>query len=62
VQFNGSGCPDARTILTYSQSTNPRSVHYADQTRLFSRSGWVVDRFCANDVKRATVRTIHLRG
>jgi acyl-homoserine-lactone acylase len=62
VQFDGDGCPDARTILTYSQSTNPRSPHYADQTRLFSRSGWVTDRFCAADVARATLSTQRLRG
>ena len=62
VSFTGSGCPDARTILTYSQSTNPRSAHYADMTRLFSRSGWVVDHFCEADVARATLSTRHLRG
>jgi acyl-homoserine-lactone acylase len=60
VSFNGTGCPDARTILTYSQSTNPRSPHYADQTRLFSQSKWVTDHFCAADVARATVQTVHL--
>jgi acyl-homoserine-lactone acylase len=62
VAFNGSGCPDARTILTYSQSTNPKDPHYADQTRLFSRSGWVTDRFCAADVAAATVSTERLQG
>jgi acyl-homoserine-lactone acylase len=62
VQFDGDGCPDARTLLTYSQSTNPRSPHYADQSRLFSRGGWVTDRFCARYVAAATVSTLHLRG
>jgi acyl-homoserine-lactone acylase len=62
VSFTGNGCPDARTILTYSQSTNPKSPHYADMTRLFSRSGWVTDHFCARDVARATLSTRHLRG
>ena len=62
VSFNGSGCPDARTILTYSQSTNPKDPHYADQTRLFSRSGWVTDHFCAADVAAATVSTERLTG
>ncbi len=61
VAFDGSGCPDARTLLTYSQSSDPTSPHYADQTRLFSKSGWVVDRFCAADVARATVSSVHLR-
>jgi acyl-homoserine-lactone acylase len=62
VQFDGTGCPDARTILTYSQSTNPRSPHYADQTKLFSQSQWTTDHFCSADVARATVQTLHLRG
>jgi acyl-homoserine-lactone acylase len=60
VSFTGDGCPDARTILTYSQSTNPRSPHYADQTRLFSQSGWVTDHFCEADVARATESTLRL--
>lgn len=60
VSFNGTGCPDTRTILTYSQSTNPRSPHYADQTRLFSQSKWVTDHFCAADVRAATLSTVHL--
>jgi acyl-homoserine-lactone acylase len=32
--------PSGRQILTYSQSTNPNSPYYADQTRLFSGKGW----------------------
>ena len=34
------------TILTYSESSNPASPHYADETRLFSRKQWLPDRFC----------------
>ncbi|WP_181557876.1 penicillin acylase family protein [Actinoplanes lutulentus] len=32
--------PAGRQILTYSQSTNPNSPWYADQTRLYSGKGW----------------------
>ena len=32
--------PSGRQILTYSQSTNPNSPYYADQTRLYARKGW----------------------
>ena len=32
--------PVADAILSYSQSTNPASPHYADQTRLYSRKEW----------------------
>jgi acyl-homoserine-lactone acylase len=62
VSFDGDGCPDTRTILTYSQSPNPLSSHYADQTRLFSQGGWVTDHFCKSDVRDATLSSLHLRG
>lgn len=62
VQFDGDGCPDARTILTYSQSSNPRSKHYVDQTRLYAKGGWVTDRFCAADVRAGTTSVLRLRG
>ena len=48
----GKGCPKARTILTYSQSANPDSPYFADQTRMFSNKQWVLDRFCAKQIKR----------
>lgn len=62
VSFDGDGCPDARTILTYSQSTNPSSPHYADQTRLYSQGGWATDHFCAQEVRDHTVGELRLRG
>lgn len=62
VSFDGDGCPDAQTMLTYSQSTNPRSPHYADQTRLYRDGGWVTGVFCEKDVKRATLSTQRLKG
>jgi acyl-homoserine-lactone acylase len=46
----GSCAVDAATILTYSLSTNPRSPHFADQTRLFSQKKWLTERFCEKDV------------
>jgi acyl-homoserine-lactone acylase len=46
----GSDCPVARTVLTYSQSDDPTSPHYADQTALFSRQGWVDAAYCTADV------------
>lgn len=39
VEFTDEG-PRSRGILTYSQSTNPASPHYGDQTRLYSEKGW----------------------
>jgi acyl-homoserine-lactone acylase len=37
--------PVTRTILTYSESANPSSPHYRDQTVLFARKQWVTERF-----------------
>ncbi|MEX2193699.1 MAG: penicillin acylase family protein [Thermoleophilaceae bacterium] len=51
VEVDG-GCPDARTILTYSQSSNPESPWYSDQTRMFSRKEWVDPPFCESELRR----------
>jgi acyl-homoserine-lactone acylase len=61
VTWHKGRCPDARTILTYSQSTNPTSPFFADQAPLFSRKQWVPDRFCRADVLRVTQSTTSLR-
>jgi len=58
VTWDGSACPLARTILTYSLSTDPTNPHYADQTALFSKKEWVVDRFCGTDIKNAPVQDV----
>ena len=55
-------CPDARTILTYSQSTNPNSPFFADQTRLYSDKRWVPVRFCGHNVRRHTVTKTTVRS
>ncbi|MET9503793.1 penicillin acylase family protein [Streptomyces sp. NPDC006622] len=50
VGWDGGRCPVARTLLTYSQSSDPGSRHYDDQTRLFSAEKWVTSRFCEKDI------------
>jgi acyl-homoserine-lactone acylase len=50
----GTTCPDARTILTYSESTNPNSPFFSDQTKLFSQKKWVAVRFCRKAVFNGT--------
>lgn len=50
-------CPDAYAILTYSQSSDPDSAHFADQTRLYSNKGWVDVPFCDEDIEAAKVST-----
>jgi acyl-homoserine-lactone acylase len=50
VALERGRCPDAVTLLTYSQSADPSSPHHADQTELFSQGRWVTDRFCESDI------------
>jgi acyl-homoserine-lactone acylase len=51
VTFSDEG-PDARAVVTYSQSTDPENPHFADMTRLFSASGWVDLPFDEGDIRR----------
>jgi acyl-homoserine-lactone acylase len=62
VTWNDRPCPDAATILTYSQSADPRSRFFADQGPLFSRKQWVPVRFCRGDVVRHALSTTVLRA
>jgi acyl-homoserine-lactone acylase len=50
VTWNNTACPVGATILTYSESSNPASPHFADQTALFSRKKWLRDRFCQSQI------------
>tara|TARA_R110001599_G_scaffold353231_1_gene591073 strand:- start:160331 stop:162769 length:2439 start_codon:yes stop_codon:yes gene_type:complete len=49
VGWDGGECPDAFAILTYSQSTDPASDHYADATKLYSDGGWIDMPYCEID-------------
>jgi acyl-homoserine-lactone acylase len=52
AQFTDDGCPvDTRTILTYSQSSNPDSPYFADQTRMFSNKEWVDEAYCEEEIQ-----------
>ncbi|MEC3979082.1 penicillin acylase family protein [Amycolatopsis sp. H20-H5] len=62
VGFEGQSCPDTSTLLTYSQSTDPTSPYFADQTKKFSRGEWVRGRFCEGDILRSpALRVVRLR-
>jgi acyl-homoserine-lactone acylase len=54
--------PRSRAVLTYSQSTDPTSPHYADQTRLYSHKQWVDLPFTPRDVRAATLQKSTLQG
>jgi acyl-homoserine-lactone acylase len=51
VTFSPSG-PDARALVTYSQSSDPANPNHADMTRLFSNYGWVAMPFAEGDIRR----------
>ncbi|MEH6588385.1 MAG: penicillin acylase family protein [Halioglobus sp.] len=46
VTWDDSQCPVAFGMITYSQSTDPASDHYADATELYSNGGWIDMPFC----------------
>jgi acyl-homoserine-lactone acylase len=50
VSFDDQG-PVAQAMLTYGQSTNPKSPYYIDQTGVFSRKGWPVLPFSEEKIK-----------
>lgn len=50
VTWNNTSCPVGVTILTYSESSNPTSAHFADQTMLFSHKRFLPDRFCQSQI------------
>jgi acyl-homoserine-lactone acylase len=59
---SGGACPEVATVLTYSESANPVSKHYADQTELFSRKGWVTAYFCPAQVTAHAVSVMVVHG
>jgi acyl-homoserine-lactone acylase len=59
VEFTDHG-PVSQGVLTYSQSTNPDSPHFGDQTELYSRKGWDDLRFTPAAVKAGAVSTLEL--
>lgn len=60
VTWNDEGDPLAKGILTYSQSEEPESPHYSDQTRLYSRSEWIDLPFTEEDINADLKSRLHL--
>lgn len=50
VGFDERG-PVAQAMLTYGQSTDPKSPWYADQTKVYSRKGWPVLPFTPDRIQ-----------
>jgi acyl-homoserine-lactone acylase len=54
VTFDGSG-PVAEAILASSQTPDPASPFYADQTRLYAQKRWVRLPFSRGEVRAAAI-------
>ena len=59
TEFTAKG-PVSRGIMTYSQTTDSSSPHFADMTRLFSQGEWVDLPFREADVAAATTESQRL--
>jgi acyl-homoserine-lactone acylase len=57
-----SPCPVGSTILTYSESSNPTSPHFADQTKLFSKKEWLPNLFCPSQLAHVKAVTVSSRA
>jgi acyl-homoserine-lactone acylase len=49
--FDSRGVVRGEALLSYSQSEDPESEHYADQTRLFSEKRWLPMRFTEAQIR-----------
>jgi acyl-homoserine-lactone acylase len=49
-------------VLTYSQSSDPASPHYADLTALYSSKGWNALPFCTDAIEAATISTLDVNN
>lgn len=57
TRASGGSCPQAATVLAYSESDNPASPYYDDQTRLFSHRQWATAYFSPAQVAAHAVST-----
>jgi acyl-homoserine-lactone acylase len=55
VTWDESDCPVASTLLAHSQSTDPASPYYLDQTLSYSDKVWTRMPFCKDDIAREKI-------
>lgn len=60
VEYKEGG-PVARGVMAYSQTTNPNSPHFADQTKAFSQGNWMNLPFREADVAAAATETLQIK-
>ena len=62
IGWTKEGRVDPRGILTYSQSDDPASPHYADLTRLYSKGEMVKLPFYEKDIRGdKNLKTLRIR-
>ncbi|MFP2909817.1 penicillin acylase family protein [Pyxidicoccus sp. 3LFB2] len=61
MEFTPEG-PKGSAVLTYSESSDPASPYFADQTLLFSRKEWRPILFTEAEVAAGTQETVTLTG
>ena len=54
--------PEAEAILSYSQSGDPESPHFDDQTQLYAEKTWRPVRFTPSDIETHAVSRQVLRS
>ena len=63
VTWDDDGTPDARGILSYSQSPEADSPHYYDQTELYARGEWLHLPFTEEEILAdPNLKILTLRG
>ncbi len=55
VTWDDSNCPVADAILVHSQSSDPDSDFYGDQTELYSDKQWVSYPYCEDAIQAARI-------
>ncbi|WP_343073401.1 penicillin acylase family protein [Pyxidicoccus fallax] len=61
MNFTENG-PKGRAVLTYSESSDPTSPYFADQTQLFSRKEWRPILFSEAEIAAATAEQMTISG
>ena len=61
VTWNDDGTPNAKAILTYSQSPEPDSAFYSDMTKLYSQGEWTDLPFTNEQITAQLIREESLR-
>ena len=62
VTWDETECPDAYAVLTYSQSSDPASDHFADLTRVYSDKDWNDMPYCEADIEATKISEMEILG